>query len=235
MKAAVIIPVYAEAFTNNEEKSLHQVRKILGGFNIIFICPKSFSIDNYLKIIPEASVERFGDGYFKSVQGYSRLMYSPTFYFRFRQYEYILICQLDAYVFDNQLLHWCAKGYDYIGAPWLTPPPLNGKKPLIDMTGWFVNKVGNGGFSLRKVRSHLFNSILFRPLTLFLSKNEDIFWGVLISWMNPFFKKPDYKEALLFAFEMNVSKSLEITAGKLPFGVHAWEKYDKEFWKNYIH
>ena len=31
----------------------------------------------------------------------------------------MLIYQLDAYVFKDELLNWANKGYDYIGAPWL--------------------------------------------------------------------------------------------------------------------
>ena len=56
----------------------------------------------------------------------------------------MLIYQLDACVFRDELKYWCEKKYDYIGAPifWA----YNSNK--------FSNKVagiGNGGFSLRKI------------------------------------------------------------------------------------
>lgn len=42
------------------------------------------------------------------------------------------------------------------------------------------------------------------------------------------------KEALEFAFERFPSEMYKIT-GKLPFGCHAWEKYEYEsFWKKFI-
>jgi hypothetical protein len=65
-------------------------------------------------------------------------------------------------------------------------------------------------------------------------KNEDMFWGLLLYFLNPFFRRPKAKEALHFAFEMEPRKAYKMTNHKLPFGVHAWEKYDAEFWKEWI-
>lgn len=62
-------------------------------------------------------------------------MLTKEFYLRFRQWEYLLIYQLDAYVFQDELMDWCNKGYDYIGAPFLK---LNRE------VDW--NNCGNGGF-----------------------------------------------------------------------------------------
>jgi hypothetical protein len=61
-----------------------------------------------------------------------------------------------------------------------------------------------------------------------------MFWGLFLYWLNPFFKRPKWQEALHFAFEMNPKKAFELTNHQLPFGVHAWEKYDKKFWEEYV-
>lgn len=79
----------------------------------------------------------FHENYFKSIDGYNKLMLSPSFYKAFSNYEYILIYQLDAWVFKDELQHWCNQKYDYIGAPIYQNNKLIG--------------IGNGGFSLRKV------------------------------------------------------------------------------------
>jgi hypothetical protein len=57
----------------------------------------------------------------------------------------MLIYQLDAWVFKDDLMKWCNKGYDYIGAPWFEDfgSYEKGKK---------LWRVGNGGFSLRKIK-----------------------------------------------------------------------------------
>lgn len=51
--------------------------------------------------------------------------------------------------------------------------------------------------------------------------------------------KPDLnvapvEEALKFGFEINPRICFERNNRNLPFGVHRWENYDKEFWKPYI-
>ena len=33
-----------------------------------------------------------------------------------------------------------------------------------------------------------------------------------------------------FAFERDPLKSLTLTNGQMPFGCHAWERYDRSFW-----
>jgi hypothetical protein len=70
------------------------------------------------------------------------------FYETFNRYEYILVYQLDAYVFRNELDDWCRKGYAYIGAPWFED---FGKSH----TDSGLKAVGNGGFSLRHIPSFL--------------------------------------------------------------------------------
>lgn len=88
-------------------------------------------------------VRYFNEQYFDSVKSYNELMLSVDFYRSFREYQYMLIYQLDAFVFEDQLEYWCNKGYDYIGAPWIKA----NKK--------FHPTCGNGGFSLRKIDSFI--------------------------------------------------------------------------------
>lgn len=233
-QVAVVIPLYKPTLTDAERLSLTQAKNVLGNYPTVFVCPDNLLIDSYLELIPDAKVKRFSDDCFKNIEGYSRLLLSPFFYEQFLDFEYVLIYQTDAYVFKDELTEWCNKGYDYVGAPWTERPPLTKGKPLIDIQGWFVGRVGNGGLSLRKVRSHRNNIRFFRPILRFMEKNEDMFWGLFIDFLNPFFKKPTGQEALHFAFEMNPRKAFEQTNNQLPFGVHAWEKYDKEFWEEFI-
>lgn len=51
-------------------------------------------------------------------------MLSAEFYDRFAAYEYVLIYQLDAFVFADRLAEFCQMGYDYIGAPVRRLTPL---------------------------------------------------------------------------------------------------------------
>ena len=60
----------------------------------------------------------FDDRFFRNPVTYSRLLTMAGFYECFKRYEYMLVAQLDAWVFSDRLDFWCGKGYDYIGAPW---------------------------------------------------------------------------------------------------------------------
>ena len=48
------------------------------------------------------------------------------------------------------------------------------------------------------------------------------------------FRVPDPLEALQFSFEVMPEKMLIMNNGRLPMGVHAWNKYNPEFWKPYL-
>jgi hypothetical protein len=87
----------------------------------------------------------FPEKYFRNINGYNSLLLNRNFYLPFLEYEYMLIYQLDAFVFSDRLIEWCNKKYDYIGAPWLID---NG--PFIGLD-FHERPVGNGGFSLRKI------------------------------------------------------------------------------------
>lgn len=94
----------------------------------------------------EIHVVFFDKRFFSGTTTYNELLMSENFYQSFSDYEYILIYHLDAWVFSDDLLYWCRKGYDYIGAPWFQWSEDNK-----DWSKVFSGEIGNGGFSLRKV------------------------------------------------------------------------------------
>jgi len=65
-------------------------------------------------------------------------------------------------------------------------------------------------------------------------KNEDFYWSVIIPFFAKNFKRPTVQEALGFAFECFPKQCYEQNNRQLPFGCHAWEKYEPEFWKAFI-
>ena len=75
---------------------------------------------------------------------FNKLKESNLLYKKYKKYKYILFYELDAFVFRDELDYWCKKGFDYIGAPW------NGTHCYYDTP---INGVGNGGFSLRNIKS----------------------------------------------------------------------------------
>ncbi|MDR0894551.1 MAG: hypothetical protein LBN06_04535 [Prevotellaceae bacterium] len=250
--AKVIIPIYTAQLTRYEHISLTQVCRVLSAYPLVVVKPKGLEIDNLLQELPALTTESFDADYFRSVSSYNRLMLSTEFYQRFADTQYILIYQLDAYIFRDELAEWCHRDYDYIGAPWLVRPMY--RFPLFVFTSWLKRqyctllgmpnsqvthfKVGNGGLSLRKVSSHLRCTAELQPvIRTYLSYkknhifNEDVFFSVEVNRHGMGFRYPDYHEALLFSFDKYPALCYRLTGGRLPFGCHGWYKRKmKQFW-----
>jgi hypothetical protein len=60
--------------------------------------------------------------------------------------------------------------------------------------------------------------------------NEDVFWALEAPKFDPLFKVAPAEAALSFAFEVSPKWSYEHHGRKLPFGCHAWGRYDRDFW-----
>lgn len=148
IKVAVIIPIYKPRSDPDDLISLRHLKKYLNKYDKYFVAPDGLIEKNYkqktIKFI------KFSRKYFSSRQEYNKLLLQEDFYKKFIAYDFILIYQLDALVFSDKLIYWCKKNYDYIAAPWFSP-----------IIGWLTHKKnsppsgGNGGFSLRKVKSVL--------------------------------------------------------------------------------
>jgi len=145
-KCAILIPVYKKEPDALELISLQQCIKVLKNYDFVFITHKKLDTSIYNDLCSQNNIafyfEYFAAHYFYNVQGYNALMLSKEFYKRFLPYKFILIYQLDAWVFRDELEYWCNKSYDCIGAPWLE---WDTHKLSLNIVG-----TGNGGFTLRK-------------------------------------------------------------------------------------
>jgi hypothetical protein len=214
----VIVPTYKKEISELEKISLRQMKSVLGCYDIYFVCPMSLD-SQYLF---EFKIERFDDKYFSDIEGYNHLMLSEIFYLKFIQYEYMLIYQLDAFVFEDRLLEFCNYGFDYIGAPWITGYGIR------EENDYKYVHVGNGGFSLRKVGSCLSFVKKYDEEIKEYKFNEDLFFATR-SGLD--FKIAPVEVALQFAFETEVRECYKLNNNHLPFGCHAWAKHDWKFWK----
>jgi len=239
----VVIPVHKKELTPYERISLLQCLEVLQAYPIYIFSPPDLWTDECG--LPK-HVERihFPEEYFRNVASYNRLMFSPTFYARFAHFEYILVYQLDAFVFSDQLSYWCGLSYDFIGAPWLglnRREQVRGLLPIWERKGLLrtvwnkeISNVGNGGFSLRRVRTFLVLSTLLKRQAKAWSLNEDTFWSFISPCYYPFFRKPAADVALRFSFELEPRAAYELNQQRLPFGCHAWWRYDFDFWRHRI-
>jgi hypothetical protein len=263
---AIVVPLSnRQNLTREEDISLRHLIHFLGKYDKYLAVPKRLELE-----FDEFDIKRFDDKFFGSVNAYTKMMLSPKFYEAFCDYKYILIYHLDSLVFSDQLMEWCETDLDYIAPPWL----------FCQDSPWVkAPRVGNGGFSLRKVESFLrviyspkysidpyeywktfcssnpwyvqylnlprkylkrlkiLNSARWELFRWKISKNrrnEDYFWSDEATKYYPEFKIASFDIGLRFAFEVAPRLCFELNKRKLPFGCHAWYRYDKDFWEPYL-
>ena len=238
---AVVIPTHKSKFSDCEKISLERCIKILGAHPIIFALPEGLKLADIPVSKKGIKCEYFDKKYFQSGGAYNIFLMSTEFYERFLNYEYILIHQLDSFVFKDELLYWCDQGFDYIGAPWFSPScddafwhmmnilKLTWLKRILQKLGYSLDKkVGNGGFSLRCTRKCIFALWPFRKDGVrFWKFGEDMFWTRFSKLYFPFLKIADWRSALKFSVETGPGKYQKIDESNPPFGCHAWMRPDK--------
>ncbi|MDF9795216.1 hypothetical protein OKW21_000479 [Catalinimonas alkaloidigena] len=250
---AVVIPFHKSEMSEIEEVSFINNTKILNRYPIYLLLPEGTNADRFLQIAPNIRLLFFHPRYFSSYSAANHFWIQKDLYDYFKQFKFILKCELDSYVFKDELEYWCARNYDYIGAPWIDSKKwipilqnaLHSENIIFKKIKYVLSKrtrsknifVGNSGLSLRKVSVF---RLVSRLLPLFIpnlekfSVQEDFIWSFYVASYFSFFNIPDYKEALQFSIETEPRECYRLNNYQLPFGCHAWEKYDMDFWKNHM-
>lgn len=228
-RVIIVVPLYKSRLNKFETISLQQLFRILGKkYTICFMVPRTFKIPQ----VPfPVTLERFDDTFFQSTETYSKLLLSIEFYQRFLAYDFLLIYQLDAFVFSDRLEEFCDLNYDYIGAP-------------VPRICWqFLKKrIGNGGFSLRKISNVIRllkekEKILFKaqyelPLVRYnrLFLDEDQFFAYCSTLPELNFITPSIEIAKQFSIEYDVAHAYKWMQNQLPFGCHRWYTDNFDTW-----
>jgi hypothetical protein len=253
-KVVIIIPFYRNSLSAYEIIALQQCQRILSAYPTIAVKPATLTLPDAAYTVSFASEEQFNEDYFKSIAGYNRLLLSTEFYERFIAYDYMLIYQLDAFVFKDDLTYWCSQEIDYVGAPWIRYKDdsllkkwelslksylytrLNIKRKGVPSSRQFMNKVGNGGLSLRRVKKFRDITISMQALiSYYLSHsqhqyNEDMFWSIEVNRKQEQINIPSWQVGLKFAVEFAPERALTLNNQQLPFGCHAWDRH-VHFWR----
>lgn len=201
----------------------------------------------------------FKNYFFSGIDGYNKLMLDLIFYESFSEYRYMLICQLDVLIFSGDLSYWINKDYDYVGAPWVANGE-NKIFDSMGNGGLSLRKISkfievlkseefffsNAKFFATSTRAGLKNLLLLKLFyklksvnfslnfknifLMFYTNNEDVFWTFYAKFFTNNFKLSTVEDALKFSFEEDPSFCLNSNNNELPFGCHAWERYDVDFW-----
>ncbi len=238
---AVLVPLYQTALSLSERTSLVQCIRVLGTYPIILIKPAGLKVDRLLAEFPLLRTLDFPDHFFTGTDSYNKLLTSLDFYRHFTEYDYVLIHQLDAYIFRDELPYWCGQKLDYIGAPSVHQEAFDtlpaGAEQEFAHTLTTRRIVFNGGLSLRRVKGMIRYLNIYRRFYPTWLGNEDMLFSLEATRLIPmklFIRLPTWQQALRFAFEKSPAASYQLTQNQLPFGCHAWERYDPEFWQKLI-
>ncbi|TVT38266.1 hypothetical protein FNT36_18885 [Hymenobacter setariae] len=260
-KVVVVIPIHTPNPSAYELISFEQCFKILGNYPIKVLAPEGLSLVNYQKIVVNFDTIFIAPKWQSNVQQYNKLKTSRFFYNIFENYDFMLTYELDAFVFRDDLMYWCDKNYDYVGAPWFENYIEAG--PNDKIIG-----VGNSGFSLRKIttvrkvlsniyyknpleyggsRFSLLKAYLKAPVRWLLNQigenytvqknfhyNEDVFFSEVAPLYEKSFTVSPIEDAIQFSFETNPEVLFNINNKVLPMGCHAWWRYNLDFWRPYI-
>ncbi len=115
-EVVIVTPIYKSDLSESEQISINHLRCYCAHFPKVIIHPLglkfNFDTSDFIKI-------PLSPRHFKNIDSYSRMCLNPRFYRLFSEYRYMLIYQLDAYVFKDELGYWCQQNYSYIGGPWI--------------------------------------------------------------------------------------------------------------------
>ena len=213
-KCCVVIPTHKNYSELNdfEKKSLDNTINKVGNNDIILIIPNSLNHETYenLKV---KKIICLNDSCFLSLKTYNNMMLCTEFYEIFKAYEYMLIAQLDAWIFGNKLNYFCDLGYDYIGCLHYTP-----------WTAELVN--GNGGFSLRKVSSFIEASKNIKKDLNNKWDWEDILYSY---WYKDKMNIAPFEVSLKFGWQQEPENCYIMNNKELPFGCHKPFEYGSDF------
>lgn len=261
-RLVVVVPVFQSIFTDDEKLSIRSTIKHMYKYDVVIVCPKHVVESSLLKEFNfDFRYLVLDDEHFVSIQSYNHLLLSAWFYEMFDNYEYMLIAQTDALILNSNIEVWVDKGYSFVGAPWVNDIEIRKHEGLFKSGvlngGLSLRKISHhikvlkSNKKIYPISTHLKiiprNKGIWRQIKFVLeyfhavSRFSNVKNNVLVNedrilsyaWKQfDFFKIPTPDIALQFAFENHPDLLFELNGKKLPFGCHAWNKYNKNFYTN---
>lgn len=217
MNCAIIIPEYKEKLCDSEELSLLRALHVFQKRDIKIVIPNNIKTNYYdrLKMAFDFEYVKVNPKWLSSLNEYNQMCMYPDFYLLFEKYDYILIYQTtDCWVFEDNIDYFMNLDFDWYGAAWPN----------------YGDKVGNGGFSLRKTKKML--ELTKKYESDKKTEHEDT-WFCLTHGNE--IKSCDLKTAVNFSIELHSPKYNKLIDTH-PMGVHgnfnrhSWGKPNDNIW-----
>ena len=264
IKPVVVVPIHKPLPSATELVSLRQCGKLLARRDIKILAPEGLDLVEYQSLLPGAGELRVAPHWMESRQAYNRMMISPLVFEALQGYSHMLVHEADSIVLRDELDYWCVQPYDYIGAPWFQgysdaqpASPILGvgnfglslhrletaQRIMSSCRRWysykqvakdFVRGCQGRTFRFRQGIRGLFASGQARDAWRLYAGNCDAFWCYVVPEVYRPFKLAPPEAAARFAWEVLPKRCLEMCKGQLPFGIHAWARYDFRFLRPYF-
>lgn len=234
-----------------------------GRYDIIFFLPLSYRETQLVEDFKQITFHFVENRLLSSNKSYNRFLISKEYYSQFKDYEYLLVYQLDTWAFSLDLDSILLKDFDFVGAPILSEDRHLPIKVIDGCNGGVsIRKIStflrvldiNYFFSLYNLYSHIgfgnknnqpyrrFFKFILSPFILYTRPNvlwpfhinEDLFWTVIIPQKFKDFKISDTKTSCEFCFDQEPEYMYILNNKKIPLFAHAVEKYNFKFWAPHI-
>ena len=230
-KCVVVIPVYKQKLSQFEKDNLsNTVNRLKDSYDICIIGPSSINVSRLSKEFNyKFQYKKYNNSTFKSKESYSLLLESADFYETFNNWEYMLLVQLDVWIFGTaeNLEKFLTYDFAYIGAPW-------SRNYIMKAFGVDDEFCGNGGFSLRNT-----------SMMIDILSNSDVNATKYVTVEDQYisyiiYNDKKYDTCLVdIALQFSIDNEPEYWHKRLgnmkyPFGVHMGKKEFKDYWSSYI-
>jgi hypothetical protein len=234
MNLAIITPTHKSLISTEEHKRLTISLRTNFSAPHFFVIPDSLDTRNISMLFPNSKFEKFNDTFFSSIYNFNYLMLDPSFYERFIEFDYVLICQFDAFLVKS-IEPILKNDFTYLGPSW---------NPSIYVTKFrsklYFNRIrfsspisyklqsGTGGLSLRKTRklyellttvnkSSFYNSVI--------GKNRNANEDILITYILNKFGYPIVSKEIADTFFIESTPRNQYNINNI-FGFHRLSRYD---------
>ena len=260
LEVVVAVPVYKPELSADEAVSAHHLKTYLGGFDVVLFAPSELSVPlpgypverfeaSYFDSVDAYSRLLLSEGFYRRFERYRYLLIYQLDCLVFSD----TLSSFCAQGFDYLGAPWLRsteapeRGFSRVG---------NGGLSLRRVAAFLrvLTRFGGWGESLRRLGRRMpdlaelgFAAGLAKRLQVTkearvgaaryaanYSLNEDHFWADRAQVFDPSFRVAPVSAGLRFAFERAPEVCYEANHRQLPFGCHAWAKYDRSFWEPHL-
>jgi hypothetical protein len=225
----------------------------------VLLAPEHLDLGAYRELLPSASDLRVKPQWMASIKAYNQMMISPLVFNALAGFTHMILHEPDAIVLRDEIDYWCSQPFDYIGAPWFQgwkdPTPdaptigvgnsgfsfyrlATSRRVTVSWRRWYpyssvakdlIQGLSGDRDRLRRGLIGLGSGGLLRGAHKLFDEHCDIFWSFIVPKLDTTFRIPPADIAVQFAWEVLPSRCMKMCRGRLPFGIHAWARYDYEF------